>query len=64
MLSKLQGLKRKQIKKPKKNQKNPKKPKKTNKTQKNPLGWVFLKNPGFFPTLSISECFKLYYQPF
>ncbi len=21
------------------------------KTQKNPLGWVFLKKPGFFPTL-------------
>ncbi len=39
-------------------QKNPKKPKKTQKTQKkpkktqkNPLGWVFLKKPGFFPTL-------------
>jgi hypothetical protein len=34
--------------------KNPKKtkktknPKKTKKTQKNPLGWVFFKNPGFF----------------
>ena len=35
-------------KKPKKNPKNPKKPK---KTQKNPLGWVFLKKTGFFPTL-------------
>jgi hypothetical protein len=39
-------------------QKNPKKPKKPKKiqkkpkkTQKNPLGWVFLKEPGFFPTL-------------
>jgi hypothetical protein len=39
-------------------QKNPKKPKKTQKTQKKPkktkkkpLGWVFLKKPGFFPTL-------------
>jgi hypothetical protein len=34
-----------------KTQKNPKKPKKPKKTQKNPLGWVFLKKPGFFPTL-------------
>jgi hypothetical protein len=34
-----------------KNPKNPKKPKKPKKTQKNPLGWVFLKKPGFFPTL-------------
>jgi hypothetical protein len=32
----------------KKTPKNPKKPKKPKKTQKNPLGWVFLKNPGFF----------------
>jgi hypothetical protein len=35
-------------------QKNPKKPKKNQKTppqKKNPLGWVFLKKPGFFPTL-------------
>jgi hypothetical protein len=39
-------------------QKNPKKTKKTQKTQKkpkktpkNPLGWVFLKKTGFFPTL-------------
>jgi hypothetical protein len=31
-------------------QKNPKKPKKTQKKQKNPLGWVFLKKPRFFPT--------------
>jgi hypothetical protein len=38
-------------KKPKKTQKNPKNPKKPKKTQKNPLGWVFLKKPGFFPTL-------------
>ena len=41
-------------KKPKKTQKNPKNPKKqkkTQKTQKNPLDWVFLKKPGFFPTL-------------
>jgi hypothetical protein len=42
-------------------QKNPKKPKKTQKTQKNqknpknPLGWVFLKKPGFFPTLDPTE---------
>jgi hypothetical protein len=35
----------------KKTQKKPKKPKKPKKTQKNPLGWVFLKKPGFFPTL-------------
>ncbi len=35
-------------KKPKKTPKNLKNPKKTQKTQKNPLGWVFLKNPGFF----------------
>jgi hypothetical protein len=34
-----------------KTQKNPKKPKKPKKTQKNPLGWFFLKKPGFFPTL-------------
>ena len=39
------------LKKPKKTQKNPKKPKKPKKTQKNPLGWAFLKKPGFFPTL-------------
>jgi hypothetical protein len=32
-------------------QKNPKKPKNPKKNQKNPLGWVFLKKPGFFPTL-------------
>jgi hypothetical protein len=38
-------------KKPKKTQKNPKNPKKPKKTQKTPLGWVFLKKPGFFPTL-------------
>ena len=38
------------MKNPKKTQKNPKKPK---KPQKNPLGWVFLKKPGFFPTLYI-----------
>jgi hypothetical protein len=42
-------------KKPKKPPKNPKKPKKqkknTKKHKKNPLGWVFLKKPGFFPTL-------------
>ena len=40
--------------------KNPKKPKKTQKkpkkTQKNPLGWVFLKKPGFFPTLTLTIC--------
>jgi hypothetical protein len=40
-------------------QKNPKKPKKPKKkqkkTQKNPLGWVFLKKPGFFPTLVASK---------
>ncbi len=38
-------------------QKNPKKPKKTQKTQKTqktPLGWVFLKKPGFFPTLTVT----------
>jgi hypothetical protein len=40
----------------KKTPKNPKKPKKTQKnpkkTQKNPLGWVFKKKTGFFPTLA------------
>jgi hypothetical protein len=41
-------------KKPKKTQKNPKNPKKPKKTQKNPLGWVFLKKPGFFPTLKVA----------
>jgi hypothetical protein len=35
-------------KKPEKTQKKPKKPQ---KTQKTPLGWVFLKKTGFFPTL-------------
>jgi hypothetical protein len=47
------------LKTPSSGQKNPKKPKKTQKTQKKPkktqknrLGWVFLKKPGFFPTLS------------
>ena len=39
------------FKKPKKTQKNQKKTKKPKKTQKNPLGWAFLKKPGFFPTL-------------
>ena len=43
------------LKKPKKTQKNPKKPKKPKKTQKNPLGWAFLKKPGFFPTLTRSK---------
>ncbi len=38
-------------KKPKETQKTQKNPKKPKKTQKNPLGWVFLKKPGFFPTL-------------
>jgi hypothetical protein len=40
----------------KKNPKNPlvwaKKPLKKPKNPKNPLGWVFLKKPGFFPTLA------------
>ena len=35
----------------KKTQKTQKSPIKPNKTQKNPLGWVLLKKPGFFPTL-------------
>jgi hypothetical protein len=39
----------------KKNPKNPKNQKKTKKTQKNPLGWVFLKKPGFFPTLILKR---------
>ncbi len=40
-------------------QKNPKKPKKkTKKNQKNPLGWVFLKKPGFFPTLISRNDYK------
>ena len=39
------------MKNPKKPKKTQKKPKKPNKTQKNPLGWAFLKKPGFFPTL-------------
>jgi hypothetical protein len=43
----------KKPKKPKKTQKNPKKPK------KNPLGWVFLKKPGFFPTLTRSDSGKI-----
>jgi hypothetical protein len=39
-------------KKSKKPKKNPKKTKKNPKNpQKNPLGWFFLKKPGFFPTL-------------
>jgi hypothetical protein len=37
--------------------KNP--PKKTQKTQKKPLGWVFLKKPGFFPTLSTRALFTI-----
>jgi hypothetical protein len=37
----------KSLKKPKK-PKKPKNPKKRKKKQKNPLGWFFLKNPGFF----------------
>jgi hypothetical protein len=46
---------KKTLKTPSSGQKNPekpKKPKKTQKNQKNPLGWVFLKKPGFFPTLN------------
>jgi hypothetical protein len=39
------------LKNPIKPKKNPKNPIKPNKTQKNPPGWVFLKKPGFFPTL-------------
>ncbi len=39
----------------KKNQKNQKKNQKPKTTQKNPLGWVFLKKPGFFPTLGEGE---------
>ncbi len=41
-------------KKPKKTQKNPKNPKTTKNNQKNPLGWVFLKKTGFFPTLCLT----------
>jgi hypothetical protein len=41
-------------KKPKKTQKKPKKPK---KTKKKPLGWVFLKKPGFFPTLTVGALY-------
>jgi hypothetical protein len=38
-------------KKPK-NLKKPKNPKKKQKNQKNPLGWfLYIKKPGFFPTL-------------
>jgi hypothetical protein len=40
-----------------KTQKNPKNPKQPNKTQKNPLGWIILKKPGFFPTLSLRGSF-------
>jgi hypothetical protein len=41
-------------KKPKKKQKNQKK---TKKPKKNPLGWFFLKKPGFFPTLlTVPKC--------
>ncbi len=36
-------------------QKNPKKPKKNQKPKKKPLGWVFLKKPGFFPTLPLGN---------
>jgi hypothetical protein len=46
-------------KKPKKTQKKTKKPKKTQKTQKNPLGWVFLKKNGFFPTLPSASCYHM-----
>jgi hypothetical protein len=42
------------LKKTLKTQKKPKKPK---KKQKNPLGWVFLKKPGFFPTLIWIQAF-------
>jgi hypothetical protein len=44
-------------KNPKKNQKTlktQKKQKKNKKNQKNPLGWVFFKKHGFFPTLKKS----------
>jgi hypothetical protein len=30
------------------------------KTQKNPLGWVFLKKPGFFPTLLATELIDVF----
>jgi hypothetical protein len=45
----------------KKTQKKPKKNKKTPKKQKNPLGWVFFKKPGFFPTLAELRCTLLSY---
>ena len=47
-------------KNPKKPKKNPKKKPQKNpkKTQKNPLGWVFLKKPGFFPTLCFGGTFS------
>ncbi len=45
---------------PKKTKKKTKKPKKKpKKTQKNPLGWVFLKKPGFFPTLQRAPTLNL-----
>ena len=45
-------IKNKNLKKIEKTRKNPKKPE---KTQKKPLGWVFSKKPGFFPTLTLRD---------
>jgi hypothetical protein len=47
----VQTFSKKKQKNPKKSKKTPKNPKKSKKKPKNPLGWVFLKKPGFLPTL-------------
>jgi hypothetical protein len=49
--------------KPQKTPKNPKNPKKNKKTQKNPLGWVFKKKSGFFPTLGYFVALNVQYFP-
>jgi hypothetical protein len=41
-----------------KNPKNPKKPKKPQKNPKKPLGRVFFKNPGFYPTLIQNHIYR------
>jgi hypothetical protein len=54
------GIKKPTQKNPKKTKKTQKTPKNPKKNQKNPLGWFFLKKPGFFPTLGWDVTSSLY----
>jgi hypothetical protein len=52
-------VKLKKTLKPPRPGKKTQKTQKIQKTQKNPLGWFFLKKPGFFPTLQAEAILKI-----